>query len=276
MDARLETGPVLSSTANPRIKAVRALRRAPERRSRGLCLLEGVRLLETALEAGAWVQEAFVVPELVATPRGGALVQALMNRGVPVTPVTERVLAHMSDTQTPQGVVAVAAMQEAALDAFAGSTALVIADGISDPGNMGTLLRTAAATGAAVWSRAGSVDLYEPKALRASMGALFLALHRQGLTPEEMVAAARELGLALVVADARGPLPYTEADWRRPFALVVGSEAHGVSPAFLKTAAQVVHLPMRPGVESLNAAVTAAVLLFEALRQRRGGSTGWL
>jgi len=269
-------GPTLSSTANPRVKAVRALQRAPERRARGLCLLEGVRLLETALAAGARIEEAFAVPALADSGRGRRLLQDLAAQGVPVRPVTPRVLAHMSDTETPQGIVAVARIQEASMAAFAGCTALVIADGLADPGNLGTLVRTAAATGAALWTRAGSADLYEPKALRASMGTLFVVPHRQRLAPEEIVRHARGLGLALVAADARGSIAYWEADWRRPFALVVGSEALGVSPPLLAAAELVVHLPMGPGVESLNAAVTAAVLLFEAVRQRRAAAAGRL
>ena len=270
-DKALGHGPVLTSLANPRVKAVRALKRPAERRARSLCLLEGVRLIESALEAGAHLEEAFVVPGVIENARGRELVEALGLRGVPVTRVSERVLAHMSDTETPQGIVAVARMQEAGMNVFAGCTMLVVSDGIADPGNLGTLVRTAAATGAALWSRTGSADLYEPKALRASMGALFLVPHRQRLSPEQILEATQALGLALVVADARGPVLYTEVDWQRPFALVVGGEAHGVTPALREAAAAVVHLPMRPGVESLNAAVTAAVLLFEAVRQRAAG-----
>ncbi len=265
------SAPVLTSTANPRVKAVRALHRAQERRERGLCVLEGVRLVETAASAGAKIQEVFVVPELAAAERTRALLDRLAGAGVPVTPVSDRVLAHISDTETPQGIVAVARIQEQEDGSFAGCTALVIADRLADPGNLGTVVRTAAATGAAVWSCAGSVDLYEPKALRASMGALFLVRHRQRLSPADAAAGALALGLTLVVADARGAVPYDAFDWRRPFALVIGSEAHGVNPVLRQAAESVVHLPMRPGIESLNAAVTAAVLLFEAERQRRGG-----
>lgn len=268
--------PVLTSTANPRVKAVRALHRAPERRARGLCLLEGVRLIETALAAGARLKEVFVVPELAESERGRRLVRSLRERAVPVQAVDERVLRHMSDTQEPQGIVAVAAMQEASQAAFAGCTALVIADRLGDPGNLGTLVRTAAATGAAIWTLSGSADLYEPKALRASMGTLFLVPHRQRLSPAEAIAGVRALGLTLVVADARGPIEYSAMDWRQPFALVIGSEAHGICPELLAAAARVVHLPMAPGVESLNAAVTGAVLLFEAMRQRRMGTGGRL
>jgi len=264
--------PLLTSTANPRVKGVRALHRAPERRARGLCLLEGVRLIETALDAGARLVEVYVVPEFVTSERGRRLVDRLRKRAVPVRPVAERVLRHMSDTQEPQGIVATAAMQEASPEVFAGCTALVIADRISDPGNLGTLVRTAAAAGAGLWATAGSADLYEPKVLRASMGTLFLVPHRQRLTIAEAVAGVRTLGLTLVAADAHGATEYSSMDWRRPFALVIGSEAHGVSPGLREAAAQVVYLPMAPGVESLNAAVTGAVLLFEAMRQRRASA----
>ncbi|MBO8142189.1 MAG: RNA methyltransferase [Firmicutes bacterium] len=241
------------------------------RRRTGLCLLEGVRLVEAALGAGARLKDVFVVPGLAEQERAQALVKALAERGIPVTAVTTRVMEGLSAAETPPGIIAVAEKQETDAEGFLGSTAVLIADGIADPGNMGTMARTAAAAGAALWTRLGSVDLYDPKALRASAGALFLVPHRQRWSTDDLIAQAGSLGLALVVADARGTVSYDEFDWRGPFALAVGSEAHGVSSSLREAAACLVSIPMKAGVESLNAAAVAAVCLFEAVRQRNRG-----
>lgn len=259
---------MITSLSNARVKAARALSRPRRRRETGLCLIEGFRLIETALDACAVVVEAFVTPAARSGPRGARLVARLEQAGAKVYDVSERVLQSLSATETPQGIVAVARIPVVSDQRFADVTAVLVADRIGDPGNLGTMARTAAAVGAGLWTTLGAVDLFDDKTLRASAGTIFLLPFRQRLSPTEVIAACRRFGYRLLVADARGPVRYDQADWRAPFALVVGSEAHGVDPSFLEAADTVVHLPMAPGVESLNAAVTGAVCLFEALRQR--------
>lgn len=260
---------MITSVDNARVKAARALHRPKGRRESGLCLLEGPRGVETALLAGAAFGDVFYTELFGASPRGEALLQRLRESGAEPTAVKDHVLQRLSDTPSPQGVVAVVQMQPSAAEAFAGCTALLIADGVSDPGNVGTMARSAAAAGAALWTTAGSTDLYDPKALRASAGTLFLIRHRQRLQPEAVVADARRFGLRIVVADPRGEGRMDEFDWKEPYALVIGSEARGPSAELLEAADARVRIPVAPGVESLNAAVTASICLFEAARQRQ-------
>lgn len=259
---------MITSVDNARVKAARALHRPKRRRETGLCLLEGPNLIETGLEAGAQFVDVFVTPTFAAKERGVPLLEALKDRGVAVTYAKEHVLERLSHTTTPQGIAAVVRMQSFPKARFLEQKALLIADRVADPGNIGTMVRSAAAVGAALWTSVDSADLYDPKALRASVGTLFLTPHDQRLTCEEIVTRTRATGHALVVADASGTVRYDEFNWRQPYALVIGNEARGVDPFFVQQADGIVSLPLQPGVESLNAAVTASICLFEAWRQR--------
>lgn len=259
---------MITSVDNARVKVARALHRPKGRRESGLCLLEGPRGVETALQAGAVFGDVFFTESFASSPRGEALLRSFAEAEVETTRVKDHVLERLSDTPAPQGIVAVVRMQPSSSDAFTGCTAVLVADGISDPGNLGTMVRSAAAAGAGLWSTAGSTDLYDPKALRAAAGTSFLVPHRQRLEPEDAAAEAVRLGLRLVVADARGEARIDEFDWRAPFALVIGSEARGPSRSLSKAADARVHVPLASGVESLNAAVTASICLYEAVRQR--------
>lgn len=262
---------MITSVDNARVKAARALSRPRRRRETGLCLLEGVRLIETAFAAGADITEVFVGPPADADERALRLVATLRDAGVPVVSVNRRVLDHISETEHSQGIIATAPMAQTPPNEFRGVSALLIADRIGDPGNVGTMARTAAATGSGMWTTIGSTDLYDPKSLRAAVGTTFLVPHRQRLSPVDVIAHVRRFGHQLIVADAQGALDYYAADWRRPFALVIGNEAHGVDEVFLDAADMTVRIPLQRGVESLNAAVTAAVCLFEAVRRRASG-----
>src|SRR5690606_1999634 len=159
---------VITSVDNARVKAARALSRPKRRRETGLCLLEGARAIETALEAGAVVRDVFAAPAARAGQRGRALLERLAQAGAAVFDVTERVLQSISATETPQGIVATAVIPAAGPEEFAGVAAVLVADRIGDPGNLGTMARTAAAVGAGLWTTFGSADLFDPKALRAS------------------------------------------------------------------------------------------------------------
>lgn len=234
-----------------------------------MCLLEGVRLIETALAAGARFGDVFVTEAARGAHRSRALIAGLLEAGASVFDVSERVLRSVSATETPQGVVATAFIPTTQVRAFDDVTALLVADRIGDPGNIGTMVRTAAAVGAGLWATAGSADLFDPKTLRATAGTVFVLPVRQRVGADEVIAWSRRGGRRLLAADADGASRYDEADWTSPFTLVIGSEAHGVHPRLLDAADAVISLPLAPGVESLNAAVTAAVCLFEADRQRR-------
>src|SRR5881398_2907279 len=257
---------------------IRDLQRRKARGRRGLALIEGVRLVEEALGAGVAFQGALVAPDLARTERGTALVAELQGHGVAVEEVGARIFAELADTETPQGIIAVIEPRRWSAGDFTpspGAVALVI-DGVQDPGNVGTLIRTAHALGAAgtVVLR-GTADPTSPKALRAAMGATF----RHTVVPLDdngFIAWARAHGVTLWAAAADG-LPLHRAvgsrDGRRgggggPIAVIVGNEGAGIRPQLNALAAQRVAIPLAQGAESLNVAVAAGILLYEVTRGR--------
>jgi RNA methyltransferase, TrmH family len=226
----------------------------------GLCLVEGVRLLDEALASGLRVEPILYAPQrLSATASGRALRQRLEHRP-DAEQIDEHVLAGISDTVTSQGVVA--AVQMPSPRSLPSDGHVLVLDGIADPGNAGTMVRTARAAGAAaVLATNATTDLWSPKAVRAGMSAHF---HLPLLLDVEDWALLGDRRLLL--ATAQGGTPYWDVDWSRPAAIVIGSEAHGTSAAFAGAAAEAVTIPMAAGVESLNAAAAAAVLLFASSR----------
>ncbi len=256
----------ITSPANPHVKAARRLRRRRQRERSGLCLLEGPRLIADAWRHGARFEQVFVTEELLAHPEHRPWIQAMERAGVWVAQVSPQVLAGLSHTVTPQGMVAVVHQPRHPLPPS--PWMVLVLDGLQDPGNAGTLIRSAAAAGAdGVLFGPGSVDPYNEKVLRAAMGAHFrlpvLSLDRwESLW--ELLASPRPL----YIADPAGHAVYDRVDWTQPGVLVVGGEAHGPS-APVRAMGIPVAIPMARNTESLNAAVAGSVILFEAARQRR-------
>ena len=256
---------MITSTKNETVKHIRALQnRAKERRKAGLFVVEGVRLAEEALRTGWPVQQCLYDPEM--TERGLAVVSALQAAGVETLEAAPHVIAAASDTETPQGVLLTLALSPLPLPET--SDFVLVLDRLGDPGNAGTLLRTAAAAGIdAVLFSTGSVDPFSPKVVRSGMGAHFqLPVHT--LPVDEIVQYCRAHGLRLLLAEAEKGECYHAAELISPLALVVGSEAHGPGDTFQMAADGYLHIPMPGNFESLNAAVAASVLIFETLRQR--------
>jgi RNA methyltransferase, TrmH family len=256
---------MITSRDNSKIKRVRALQAdGKARRLEKAFVVEGIRLVEEAL-ASRWEAQWVIFTEGLGE-RGQALVQGFIERGVVVEQVTPSVMESASETQNPQGVLAVLEMQSMPLPAA--PDFLFIPDGVHDPGNLGTMLRTAAAAGVqGVLVPPGSVDPYAPKVIRSAMGAHF-RLPLQVLSWEEIDHLVLKDKLKVYLAETGGEEVYTEVDWRLPLALVIGGEATGASPEAWNLASKRVFIPMPGGVESLNAAAASAVLLFEAVRQR--------
>ncbi|HEX6287597.1 MAG TPA: RNA methyltransferase [Herpetosiphonaceae bacterium] len=239
-----------------------------DRRYERLFVIEGVRLVEEALQAHAELALAVYNREqLAATERGAALGTQLaaMTQAYEAAP---EVLQAVSDTVTPQGVVAAVRWPE--IEAPLHGVVLVL-DALQDPGNVGTLLRSAVATSISqVICTVGTADVYSPKVARAAMGAHFRLSIVQDVTWDELPLLLSTVdNIYAAVADAT--MPYYAADWRQPSALLIGNEANGVSEAGLEAATKRISIPMAPGVESLNAAVAGSVILFEMQRQRRLG-----
>ncbi|MDD2420879.1 MAG: RNA methyltransferase [Heliobacteriaceae bacterium] len=264
---------VLTSRHNPRVKEARSLALKKERGLAGRYLLEGVRLLEEAVAAGVPLLYCLYTDKLVRNDRGRALLDRLMTTGVACLPVKATVLDAVTATKETQGIVAVAPIPAVSWETvLTGDQFLVVVvDGVQDPGNLGTVIRTAEGAGAnGVLLTPGTVDPFNPKVIRAAMGSLFRLPVTYGPEPEALVEGLQTRGGALVVGDAHGGVAYDRADWRAErLALVIGSEAQGPRPCMLAQAGQVVRIPLMAPVESLNVAVAAAVLLFEAARQRR-------
>jgi TrmH family RNA methyltransferase len=254
---------MITSTTNPKIKWVRLLQsQGRERRQAGAFVVEGVRLVEEALAAGWEAQLVLYTDEI--TERGRQVLDGFALRQAPLEQVTPEVLRAASDTETPQGLLAVLTQRSLPLP---GNLNLVfIPDQVRDPGNLGTMLRTALAAGVqAVFCPPETADAFAPKVLRAGMGAHFrLPVH----SLEWEAIAGQVAPLRVYLAAMQEGLPYTRADFRSPLALIVGGEAQGAGPQARRLAQAQVHIPMPGGGESLNAAVAAGILLFEAARQR--------
>jgi TrmH family RNA methyltransferase len=253
---------MITSSGNSRIKEMRALvARRKARHGTGRCVLEGARLVGDAWEAGtAPFEYALFTGDFAASAPGAALLTGLDAGGVPCFEIDPALAGDVAGTETPPGVWAVCRFPK--LPTPAAPTLALVIDQVSDPGNLGTIIRTAAAAGVdLVALTKGTVDPFNPKTLRAGMGAHFRV-------PVVFAAWDALPPVLLVLADAAGATRYDAFDWTQPVALVVGSEAHGFSGEAKRRAAEVVCIPMARRTESLNAAAAAAVILFEARRQR--------
>jgi TrmH family RNA methyltransferase len=256
---------VITSTANDKVKLARALHRRRYRYRERRFLVEGVRLLEEVTRAGLGPAFVLYSADLFRDARGRALLDALRLLTDAVLEVDASVLQHAADTVTPQGVLAVVPFPE--LEPVSVPGLAVVVDGLQDPGNLGTLLRTAEAAGVGhVLLAPGTVDPYNPKVVRGAAGAHFRLPITVADDWEQV--GARVHGRAIWLADPGAELAYYDADWTRPSALIIGSEAHGAGPEAKRIATGRLVIPMVGEAESLNAAVSAAVILFEARRQR--------
>lgn len=254
---------MITSTANDRVKWVRALQ--AKRRAReadGVFVAEGTRWAQEFLDAQVPPRLVFHTDHLDNADRG--LINRLSSLGADVVPVADDIMKALSDTESPQDILVVAPIPDIPVP---GERSLVlVADRLRDPGNLGTLLRSALAADVdQVVLTKGTVDPYNPKVIRGGMGA---QLHLP-ITPCEPAALSTELaGLTVRVAETGQGTAYTQVDWRPPCALIVGGEAHGSREGVRALAAEFVHIPISGPSDSLNAAVAAAVVLFEIRRQR--------
>lgn len=259
---------MITSTKNDKIKQVRALQGRPkERREANAFVVEGVRLAEEALAAG-WQPSLALYTESL-SERGMQLVEQMRGMQVEVEEVSEQVMNAASDTQNSQGILLVLPMQDVPQPDEL--TFVLIPDQVRDPGNLGTLLRSAAAAGVqAVWLQVGTVDAFSPKVVRAAMGAHF-RLPIRTLTTKETKRYCKGHGLNVLLAVADKGAVYTEINLQVPLALVIGGEADGPSGSMQAIAKGYAHIPMPGGSESLNAAMAGTLFMFEVARQRNYG-----
>ena len=253
----------ITSLGNAVVKDVCNLKQKKYRERSGSFVVEGLRAVEEAVRYAA-VQKIFAVPDTANTRLAQLLADAAA-KNIELYSVTEQVMKKMSDTEAPQGVLAVCSKPQGFI--VADGTVLVL-DRVADPGNVGTLIRTAEAAGiAAVVLLAGCADAYAPKTVRSTMGSLLRMPVLCDMPEAEFISWAHKNNYEIMVTCLDGAQNLYEAEFGARTAIVVGSEAYGASES-LKAAAKRVFIPMQGRAESLNAAVAGGIVMFEAMRRR--------
>lgn len=256
----------ITSVNNPLVKAAAELKQKKYRIERGLFLAEGLRTVEEAVKSRSVVQIFYTAIE---DDRTRLCLEQAAALNAELYCVSERVMEKLSDTSSPQGIAAVCRIVMPDLEKLlTKGTMLLVLDRVGDPGNVGTMLRTADAAGlGGIILLKGSVDVYAPKTVRASMGSLFHLPVIAGLSEEKLLKACHDYGYELLVTCLDGAVNLYKTDLSGRMAFVMGNEANGVSETLLKAADKKVFIPMKGNAESLNVAMAAGIVMFEALRQ---------
>lgn len=260
----------ITSRDNALLRLARAVR---DGKNADYIFVEGLRLCEEALRSALEIESVIVSDELLRKEKAAEAIAGLAQVSRRSASVTEKLLESISYTKTPQGIVVLARRPESSEERFSQSLdespLLVVMHQINNPVNVGAILRTAEAAGAGgVIATRNTTDPFSPKSLRGAMGSAFRLPIWTGPEFADVMSWCRERGIETVCADAEATLSYTDLDWTRAAALVLGPESTGLSDDETKRASRIVSIPMRGSVESLNVSVAAGVLLFEAARQR--------
>lgn len=256
----------LTGLQNPLVKAAAELKQKKYRQQRGEFLAEGLRTAEEAVAFKAAQQIFYTATEDERTLK---LLEQAASMQLKLTCVSEAVMKKIADTETPQGIIAVCRMQEQSLEQLlASGKLLLILDRVGDPGNIGTMLRTADAAGVGgIILLKGTADIYAPKTVRSSMGSLFHVPVLSGVAEQEFIDNAKKAGYQLLVTALDGADNLYQADLKGRLAFVMGNEAGGVSASLLQQADKRVFIPMRGKAESLNVAMAAGIVMFETMRR---------
>lgn len=267
--------PPITSLQNPRIKQAIKLRDRHGRDDQQRIIIDGRREIERALASGVQLTELFIEADVLPPDVERQLVRAARDCNADVLDVTSMVMQKLAFGERHEGVVATAKTPVTSLDRLAKllksqttPPLLAVVEGVEKPGNIGAMLRTADAAGVSgLIICAGRTDVFNPNAIRSSLGAIF-TLPIAAANVAETTAFLKQHGLKVFAARVDGAVDYTAVDYRSPCAIVLGSEAAGLSREWQAADIQAIRLPMLGKVDSLNVSVTAAVLFYEALRQR--------
>jgi TrmH family RNA methyltransferase len=260
----------ITSPGNPRIKRLVRLRERRDRQREGVILLDELRVVRRALEAGLVLDEAYACPEVLAEHGGGDLLEDLRRSGIEIVEVTPRVLEKAAYRAKPEGLIAVARPPAWSLDTLAlpPEPLVLVLEGVEKPGNLGAVVRTASGAGvAAVLACGAGADPWNPNALRASTGAVF-TVPTVSSGAAEILDFLRERGIPLLATTPAAPDLHTACDLTGPVAVLLGAEDTGLSSEMLAAAGRRCRIPMLGTADSLNVSVAAALLAYEALRQR--------
>lgn len=263
---------MITSPSNPKVKDLRLLKQAKHRQARGEYFIEGVRLAEEAFGSGQAIRRIVYSPRLENTPRGAALL-SLARKKYPAAEwfyVSDEILDSLSDTRTHQGILAVLEKREHRWEDLQKREGLILLlCELQDPGNLGTIFRvTEAGKGAGLVLSQGTIDPFNPKAVRASVGSLFRLPFLVDQDPVDSLRILRSLGCCVWATAAEGGASLWEVDLTLPAAVLFGQEGAGLPAELVEAVDGLLTIPMNPAVNSLNVAVSAGLVVYEALRQR--------
>lgn len=259
---------MITSGANHYIKTICSLHHKKGRVEHNLYLAEGIHLVQEALRSGAKLRNYFWSAKVSAFPEGGILLKQLQER-VPGFEVNEAVMAKIAETENPQGIVATLEIPEPAAFTLQNWEFGLILDGLQDPGNVGTILRTAWASGIqGLICTPGTADLFQGKVVRASMGGIFYRPGFPNMEPRRIWSEAKKRGVRIIAGDAKGKQNYFDFNFGPPALILVGNEGRGLSPDWDEFPVERVQIPQPGRAESLNVSISAALLIYEAIRQK--------
>lgn len=265
---------VITSKENEKVKYIKSLYKKKTRNEERKYIVEGIRFVEEALGFPELIEMIVYAPKLLVGTRGQSLLKTVADLAKNVLTVSDAVFKEMSDTANPQGILAVVKMPTDFApvdDMWTGQPLLLLVDGVQDPGNLGSIVRSADAAGVnGLILLKGTVDLYNPKTLRSTMGSIFRVPVWQVEQTAELKQLLRSKGIKVFAATAAADTLIYEAQFKQPAAILMGSEAVGPRNFSVSDADVEVSIPMPGSTESLNVAVATGIILFEALRQRSG------
>jgi len=263
---------MITSRDNPHLKHARAVRKG---KVDGQMFIEGLRLCKEAAGSRIDITQVLYTSNFALEPRGRDLLAELKKRDIHPLLIPEKLLDSVTDTKSPQGIVILAekppsdgsVLRQRAAEKSGALSLVVVLHEINNPANLGAILRAAEAAGVTgVIITGNSADPFSPKALRGAMGASLRLPLWYGVSFSEAAQWAKSSGMTIACADVGGSFSYTEVNWKEPHALVIGSEAHGLNAEEIALCDESFRIPMAAPVESLNAAVAAGIILFEARR----------
>jgi len=267
---------LITSISNQYVKLASNLHHKKGRSEHKLYLAEGIHLVSEALKAGAAIQHYFWTEKLALAAEGQELLRQLAQKAQGYV-VSESVFAKLSETETPQGILAIVKIpSEPVLDLQNIQLGLIV-DGLQDPGNVGTIIRTAWAGGLdCLILTSGTADPYQGKVVRASMGGIFYQKIYRNFSPDAIAAAAHQSGVRIVAGFPGADRSYFSVNMVSPTLLLVGNEGRGVATEWEAYPLEKVFIPQPGNAESLNVSVSAGILIYEAIRQRLTGTMGGL
>ncbi len=260
----------IQSNQNSTLKEIKSLHLKKNRDALGLYFVEGIRFVSDAIDNGQVISKIIISDKLESLNGGSELIEKVKGVCSDISLVPEKLFKEVSDTQTPQGILAVLKKNKYDFDrVISEGSSVVILDCLQDPGNAGTIIRTADAGGiSAVLMSKGCVDLYSPKVLRSTMGSVFHIPIFEGLNITETIQVLKLNGYKVIASHLSGKNNYFQEDLTGRSAIIVGNEANGISDETANMADSLVKIPMPGKAESLNASVAASIMIYEIVRQQ--------